>query len=72
MILLFVALLAAALGWVWGHSVARTKVVMVPTPIPQDDSTVRHDWDPWLCCVEAFTSRGAEHDPTCQHERRSA
>lgn len=28
----------------------------------QRDGVIR-DWDPWLCCVPGFTSRGNEHDP---------
>lgn len=37
------------------------------------DRAVIGDWDPWLCCVAAFTSRGAEHDTThCTRKDQAA
>ncbi|MFJ7238244.1 hypothetical protein ACIQWB_14075 [Streptomyces olivaceus] len=37
------------------------------------DRAALADWDPWLCCVPAFTSRGAEHDTTrCTRKDQAA
>ncbi|MFD5670260.1 hypothetical protein ACN6K6_000644 [Streptomyces violaceoruber] len=37
------------------------------------DRAVIDGWDPWLCCVAAFTSRGAEHDTThCTRKDQAA
>jgi hypothetical protein len=60
-LLIVAALLTFALGWVWGHSTARIRVVPVGATAEQDAAVLK-DWDDWLCCVAAFTSRGAEHD----------
>ncbi|MFG3323748.1 hypothetical protein ACGF3J_37455 [Streptomyces sp. NPDC048171] len=37
------------------------------------DRAVLDGWDAWLCCVPAFTSRGAEHDSThCTRKDQAA
>lgn len=67
MTLLLVALLFFALGWAWGHSTARVKVVAVPELASQNTAILDS-----ACCETWWTSVGADHDATCQQERRTA
>ncbi|WP_425832617.1 hypothetical protein [Streptomyces fractus] len=66
---LLVALLALALGWVWGHSVARIRVVPVGATAAEDEDALAFDD---ACCETWLVSRGVEHDEECVIARWAA
>ncbi|MFJ4712696.1 hypothetical protein [Streptomyces sp. NPDC088785] len=60
-------LLAAALGWVWGHSCARIKVVPVGATADQDADALDD-----ACCEVWWTSAGTAHTDGCDRARWTA
>ncbi|MHC5259880.1 hypothetical protein ACYSUO_18540 [Streptomyces sp. UC4497] len=72
MTLLIVALLAVALGWIWGHSSARIRIINVGATARQDDNALMiqaiRDLND-ACCDLWWTSTGLEHDHTCPNHK---
>lgn len=66
---LLVALLAFSLGWIWGHSTSRIRIVNLAATAAQDAAAVALGV---ACCETWRTSAGAEHDTTCTTSRRAA
>jgi len=66
---LLVALLALSLGWIWGHSTARIRIVNLAATAAQDAAAVALGG---ACCETAWTSADAEHDTACTTHRRAA
>lgn len=69
MILLVVAVLALALGWTWGHSTARIRVIPIGATAAEDEDALAFDE---ACCETWLVSRGAEHDDQCVIARWAA
>lgn len=67
MTLLIVALLALALGWTWGHSTARIRIIPIGATAQQDAAALEG-----ACCETARVSRGHDHEATCDRDRRAA
>ncbi|WP_328657925.1 hypothetical protein [Streptomyces sp. NBC_00334] len=66
MTLALAVLLAAAVGWCWGHSTARIRIIRIPSgpPAPFDDGVVAVALA-GACCDMWWTSAGAEHTGPC-------
>lgn len=70
MITVLAALLALAVGWVWGHSTARVRHVPVGATAAQDEAAIALAE---ACCEPWWTSAGAEHDTaTCTRKGQAA
>jgi hypothetical protein len=64
--LTLVALLATALGWLWGHSTARIRIIPIGATDQQDAAALEG-----ACCETAWLTRGHDHDNRCQQDRRT-
>jgi hypothetical protein len=69
MTLLIVALLALALGWTWGHSTARIRIIPIGATAADDEVALALDD---ACCETWWTSAGAAHDDECARARWTA
>jgi len=69
MTLLIVALLALTLGWTWGHSTARIRIIPIGATA-DDDALALALAD--ACCETWWTSGGKAHEDGCAQARWTA